>query len=69
MTDHVRIADRHPAVTGSMIWNLRDFRVYPGWNGGNPKPDPPYNTKGLIGTDGRAKPAYRAVRRMFRGGR
>ena len=66
LTDHVRIAARHPNVTGSMVWNLRDFRVYPGWNGGNPKPDPPYNTKGLIGTDGRPKPAYRAVRELFR---
>lgn len=67
VTDHLRIAARHPHVSGAMVWNLRDFRVYPGWNGGNPRPRPPYNAKGLIGTDGRAKPAYFQVRSLFRG--
>jgi len=66
LRDHLRIASRHPYVNGAMVWNLRDFRVYPGWSGGNPKPDPPYNTKGLIGTDGRPKAAYYEVRRLFR---
>ena len=68
LADHLRIAARHPYVSGAMVWNLRDFRVYPGWNGGNPRPDPPYNTKGLIGTDGRPKPAYFQVRSLFQSG-
>lgn len=67
VSDHLAIAAGRPYVSGAMVWNLRDFRVYPGWNGGNPEPSPPYNTKGLIGTDGRAKPAYSEVRRIFRG--
>ena len=66
LREHLRVAARHPHVNGAMVWNLRDFRVYPGWNGGNPRPRPPYNSKGLIGTDGKAKPAYFEVRRMFR---
>jgi len=69
LRDHLRVALRHPFINGAMVWNLRDFRVYPGWSGGNPKPRPPYNAKGLIGTDGRAKPAYAEVRRLFRGAR
>jgi len=68
LREHLQVAFRHPYVSGAMVWNLRDFRVYPGWTGNNPKPDPPYNTKGLIGTDGRPKPAYFEVRRLFRGG-
>lgn len=67
--DHLEIASRHPYLNGAIVWNLRDFRVYPGWSGGNPKPHPPYNTKGLIGIDGRPKPAYYEVRRLFRGPR
>ena len=37
-----------PFVSGALIWNLRDFRVKPGWAGGNPLPHPPVNEKGLI---------------------
>jgi len=66
LRDQLAVASHHPYVNGAMVWNLRDFRVYPGWNGGNPKPHPPYNAKGLIGTDGRPKPAYFEVRRLFR---
>jgi len=66
LRDHLQVASSHPFVNGAMVWNLRDFRVYPGWNGGNPRPDPPYNTKGLVGVDGKPKPAYLEVRRLFR---
>lgn len=69
LRDQLRAVQTQPYMHGAMVWNLRDFRVYPGWNGGNPKPDPPYNTKGLIGTDGQPKPAYYEVRRIFRAGR
>lgn len=62
---HLEVGLNHPYLSGAMVWNLRDFRVYPGWNGGNPKPDPPYNKKGLIGTNGRPKPAYYEVRRLL----
>jgi len=45
---------------------MSDFRVHSAWSGGNPKPKPPYNQKGIIGADGRPKPGYFEVRRLFR---
>jgi len=63
---HLAVADTRPYLGGAMIWALRDFRVHSGWNGGNPRPRPPFNQKGMIGIDGSPKPAFWAVRRMFR---
>ena len=56
-----------PFVSGALIWNLRDFRVKPGWAGGNPLPNPPVNEKGLVDDHGRRKPAWDVVRQVYRG--
>ncbi|MGI8750544.1 MAG: hypothetical protein ACR2J6_08360, partial [Thermoleophilaceae bacterium] len=63
---HVAAAATRPYLNGSVIWVMSDFRVHSAWTGGNPKPQPSYNQKGIIGADGRPKPAYFEVRRLFR---
>ena len=45
---HLDVFASKPFVSGALIWNLRDFRVKPGWAGGNPFPNPPVNEKGLV---------------------
>ena len=52
-------------MNGALIWALRDFRVRPNWDGGNPKPDSPLNQKGLEDETGKPKPAYLAAERIF----
>ena len=59
--------DRVPYLSGALIWALRDFAVRPGWHGGNPTPDPPFNRKGLFDLKGRPKPVVATVRERFRG--
>lgn len=57
-----------PYVSGAIIWALRDFRVNPRWTGGNPKPSPPWNKKGLVGQDGTTfKPAFWDVANVYAG--
>jgi beta-glucuronidase len=63
---HLGVFAARPFVNGALIWNLRDFRVRPGWIGGNPTPRPPVNQKGLIDDYGRRKPAFEPVRQIFR---
>jgi beta-glucuronidase len=63
------VLDADPRLSGALVWALRDFPVRPRWTGGNPRPSPPLNAKGLYRRDGRAKPAAAAVARRFRGGR
>ena len=38
-----QVFDQHPFINGAIAWILRDFKVRPGWDGGNPTPQPPYN--------------------------
>lgn len=59
------ILDGVPSLSGALVWALRDFPVRPGWTGGNPKPSPPFNDKGLFRRDGSAKPAVAVVQRAF----
>jgi beta-glucuronidase len=63
--DHLAVYDSKPFVNGALVWALRDFRVRPHWDGGNPKPASPLNQKGLMDQFGRPKPAFAAVKRMF----
>lgn len=62
---HLREAASRSFLNGAIVWALRDFRVHSAWTGGNPRPHPPFNQKGIIGTDGRPKPAYRTLRKAF----
>ncbi len=65
------VIDRSPALSGAIYWTLREFEIFPGWQGGaGPRP-PQYepNTrhhKGLITYDGVRKPAFELLRGRFR---
>jgi hypothetical protein len=65
LENYLATADSTPYLNGAAVWLLRDFAVRPGWAGGNPKPDPPFNRKGLIDENGRRKPAFDVVRDRF----
>ncbi len=59
------VMDDTPYLNGAIVWILRDFAVRPGWSGGNPRPDPPYNRKGLFTERNAPKPALDVARRRF----
>jgi beta-glucuronidase len=65
------VIDRSPALSGAIYWTLREFEIYPGWQGGAGRRAPEYepNTrhhKGLITYDGVRKPAFELLRERFR---
>jgi beta-glucuronidase len=64
---HLGVHGSKPWLSGSIYWALEEFRVRPGWEGGNPRPQQPIHQKGLITFDGRRKPAFFDVQRIFRG--
>lgn len=66
MQFHVSTYDTNPHVNGAIAWILRDFRVRPDWDGGNPRPEPPVNFKGLVSFDGAPKPAFEDTSRLYR---
>jgi beta-glucuronidase len=63
---HLGVFATKPWLSGAIYWTLEEFRVRPGWDGGNPKPTPPFHQKGLIKLDGTPKPAYSIVQNWYR---
>jgi hypothetical protein len=64
------VIERSPALSGAIYWTLREFEIYPGWQGGAGRRAPQYepNTrhhKGLITYEGERKPAYHLLRDRF----
>jgi len=67
LRQHLAIHASRPFVNGSLIWILKDFRVAPGWTGGNDprRSTPPWNNKGIIDENGARKPAFSTVAGLF----
>jgi beta-glucuronidase len=63
---HLEVFASKPWLAGAFYWALQEFRVKPGWGGGNPRPSPPMHTKGLIGFTGFRKPAYFEAQRLYK---
>ena len=64
------VIDRSPALSGAIYWTLREFEIYPGWQGGAGRRPPEFepNTrhhKGLITYEGVRKPAFDLLRERF----
>jgi len=62
---HLDVFGTKPWLSGAVYWTLREFLVRPGWNGGNPVPQPPMHQKAVLSYDGTAKPAYYDVQAAF----
>ncbi|MCW3041321.1 MAG: hypothetical protein JWM31_3226 [Solirubrobacterales bacterium] len=63
---HFGVYATKPYLSGALYWALEEFRVRPGWQGGNPRPHPPIHEKGLITFAGVKKPAWFDTQRLFR---
>jgi beta-glucuronidase len=53
-------------LSGAIYFALQDFAVLPGWSGGDPWPDPPWDQKGLIDRFGNFKPAFSLIASIYR---
>jgi beta-glucuronidase len=63
---HLGVYATKPWLSGAIYWALEEFRVRPGWEGGNPRPNPPIHQKGLISFAGVRKPAFFEVQRLYK---
>lgn len=63
---HLGVAASKPWLSGAVYWALREFRVRPNWDGGNPRPTPPIHQKGVIRYDNTRKPGYAELQRLFK---
>jgi beta-glucuronidase len=63
---HLGVFATKPWLSGAVYFPLREFLVRPGWDGGNPVPNPPFHQKAVLTYDGVAKPAYYDLQAAFR---
>jgi beta-glucuronidase len=66
---HLLVFAERPYVNAALVWILRDFRVKPLYDGGNPTPDPPNNRKGLVDYSGARKLGFETVQELIGGPR
>jgi beta-glucuronidase len=62
---HLGVYQSKPWLSGALYWALNEFRVRPGWEGGNPRPQAPIHQKGLVTYDRTRKPAFADVQRWY----
>jgi beta-glucuronidase len=62
---HLGVFASKPWLSGALYWALQDFAAFPGWGGGNPRPDPPFVKKGLLDVNGNPKPAFSVISTLY----
>jgi len=73
LTQHIRLYEANPALSGMLVWVLRDFALNPTYYGGSVLAEDPHIKliegilgKGLFDYAGHPKPAEHAVARLFK---
>jgi beta-glucuronidase len=62
---HLGVFATKPWLSGAMYFALQNYVAFPQYSGGDPRPDPPYNQKGLVDFAGNLKPAWSAVSQIY----
>jgi beta-glucuronidase len=62
---HLGVFATKPWLSGAMYFALQDYVAFPTYSGGDPRPDPPYNQKGLVDFNGNEKPAWAVVSQIY----
>jgi len=52
-------------LSGAMYFALQNYVAFPAYSGGDPRPDPPYNEKGLVDFNGNEKPSWSVVSQIY----
>jgi hypothetical protein len=62
---HLNVFATKPWLSGAIYFALQNYVAFPQYSGGDPRPDPPYNQKGLIDFSGNEKPAWAVVSQIY----
>ena len=63
---HLHVFASKPWLSGAMYFLLQDAATFLGYSGGNPRPDPPFDQKGLVDLYGNLKPAFAIVASVYK---
>lgn len=63
---HLNVYDARPWLSGAIYWTLQEFKISPGWDGGNPWASPPLHQKGVVSYAGAKKPGFFFLQARYR---
>jgi beta-glucuronidase len=63
---HLGVFASKPWLSGAIYFLLQDAATWLGYSGGNPRPNPPFDQKGLIDLYGNLKPAFAIVASIYK---
>jgi beta-glucuronidase len=66
ITYHLGVFATKPWLAGAMYFALQNYAAYPGYSGGDPMSDPPFNEKGVFDFQGNPKPAASVIGSIYR---
>ena len=62
---HLNVFASKPWLSGATYFALQNYVAFPQYSGGDPRPTPPYNQKGLVDFNGNQKPAWAVVSQIY----
>jgi beta-glucuronidase len=62
---HLGVFATKPYLSGATYFALQDYVAFPTYNGGDPRPKPPFNEKGVVDLQGRPKASFATVSQIF----
>jgi Glycosyl hydrolases family 2, TIM barrel domain/Glycosyl hydrolases family 2, sugar binding domain/Glycosyl hydrolases family 2 len=62
---HLNVFATKPWLSGAMYFAMQNYVAFPQYSGGDPRPDPPFNQKGVVDFAGGLKPAFSVVSQIY----
>jgi beta-glucuronidase len=63
---HLSVFAAKPWLSGVAYFALQDYAAFPTYTGGDPRPNQPFNEKGMVDLNGNHKPVFSVVASMYR---
>jgi beta-glucuronidase len=62
---HLGVFASKPYLSGAMYFAMQDYYAFPGYNGGDPRPNSPINEKGVVDQEGNHKLSFAIISQIF----
>jgi beta-glucuronidase len=62
---HLGVFVSKPWLSGALYFAMQNYVAFPTYSGGDPKPNPPFNEKGMVDLYGNHKPAFNVMSSIY----
>jgi beta-glucuronidase len=62
---HLGVFATKPWLSGALYFAMQNYVAFPTYSGGDPKPNPPFNEKGMVDLYGNHKPAFNVMSTIY----